>query len=86
MKKPDRFEQMGNQECEQRPTLKFISLEPIMAKLLRRQHTATVRLVNRIKALHLRVVSIAPSPECQGGIDACNDVLKAMAAYKKGQP
>ena len=49
MKQPDRFDRLVEKECRSWPMLQFIELEPLIAKLLRRQHRAHVRLVKRIE-------------------------------------
>ena len=73
MKQPDRFDRLAEKECRSWPMFQFIRLEPLIAKLLRRQHRAIVRLVKRTT---------------NGGVDENMkaNILAALARYRRGTP
>lgn len=85
-RQPDRFEKMAEDEFKRwlKGPQEFGWLE-VAERCMARQHREYVRMVKHVLALHLKVSDIAPSPECQGGIDACGDILKAFARYKAGK-
>ena len=78
MKQPDRFDRLAGKECRSWPMLQFIKLEPLIAKLLRRQHRAHVRLVKQAD-------SFGKVTEGGGGEWVLRqDLLAALARYRKG--
>ena len=96
MKKPDRFDRMMERvqsvvdvSSDGRDTCAVHSRDVVT--LLRRQHAAYVRLVkaerDRMKPGAFSVTNHRVDGDRLGGHKrACDDILAALVAYKKGQP
>lgn len=79
MKKPDRFDRIVAQWGKKLPALKVIALEPEMAKLLRREHAAVVRMVTR----ELLLAPLHHSDKVFGWNDAVTCILELLKRRRR---
>jgi hypothetical protein len=90
MKKPDRFEQLvGKHRHIARDGMGYILLEETAHHLMRLQHLAYVRLVGKLRHAGKVRTAYQGNREAKCAVIsaytlACDDLLAALARYRKG--